>query len=229
MRRSFGLALVIDYSECNQAHDHASECLEEVRYVPRLTDAWRRWSRIFIITVVSIVKVIAITVVIHGVIIGAVVAVGIIIVGHLVIIVQFFRCSLGFQICVLLFICHWLWEIVDLSIAVVLPLLYSSILKISLALVLVSIILRVFLPFIVCLLLAHSSFQLIVVCSDTHLLTCPILALNGPIEHLFFAGRTCQGQRYHETENKLLLILLVFLHTFCLLFLNIINNLCNFF
>ena len=180
MGRSFGLTFVVNYCEGNQADDHAREGLEEVRYVPRLADSWGRWSRVFIITIVSIIKIVAITVVIYEIIIGAVITFSVIEAGHLVIVIQFFGSLLGLKIRKLLFICHRLREIVDLSISVIFGSLFLRLrLEFSLALVLIWIILRVFLPFIVCHLLAHSSFQLIVVCSNTNFLS---TASNGLIK-----------------------------------------------
>ena len=177
---SFGLAFVVDYREGNQADDHAREGLEEVRYVPRLAPSWGRWSRVFIITVVSIIKIVAITVIIYRFIIRAIIAFSVIEAGHLVIVIQFFGSFLGLIIRRLLFICHWLRKIVNLVIAVLFWCYFvRQILEFSLALVLISIILRVFLPFIVSHLLAHSSFQLIVVCSNTNFL---FTASNGLIK-----------------------------------------------
>ena len=172
---SFGLAFVVDYREGNQADDHAREGLEEVRYVPRLAASWGRWSRVFIITVVSIIKIVAITVIIYRLIIRAIIAFSVIEAGHLVIVIQFFGGSLGLIVRKLLFIDHWLRKIVDFVITV----LFWCFFEFSLALVLIWISLRVFLPFIVSHLLAHSSFQLVVVCGNTNFL---FTASNGLIK-----------------------------------------------
>ena len=124
MGRSFGLAFVVDYREGNQADDHARESLEEVRNIPRLSDSWGWWSRVFIITVVAIVKVVSITVIILDAIIRAVIALSIIEVGHLVIIIQFFRSLLCLIIRILLYMRDRLRKIVNLSITVILRCLF---------------------------------------------------------------------------------------------------------